>query len=155
MFAVAFATRLVFVWHSRQLPFFFSPIIDAQGYDSRAVELDHDGDLRSAVPQAPLYTMFLAANYFLFGHGYFAPRVVQCYMGAANCVMVQRLGARLSGRTAGIIAGFAAAVYGPLVFYETDLLREVLVIFLALALLLCLLRWRRADASVGPRRAGS
>ena len=144
VFAVAFAARLVFVWHSRQLPFFFSPIIDAQGYDSRAVELITTGISARPFDQAPLYTMFLAANYFLFGHGYLAPRVVQCLMGAASCVMVQRLGARLSGRTAGVIAGFAAGLYGPLVFYETDLLREVLVIFLALALLLCLLRWEES-----------
>ena len=141
VFAAAFAARLVFVWHSRQLPFFFSPLIDAQGYDSRAMELITTGVSRRPFPQAPLYTMFLAATYLVFGHGYLAPRVVQCLMGAASCVMVQRLGARLSGRTAGIVAGFAAALYGPLVFYETDLLREVLVIFLALALLLCLLRW--------------
>ena len=144
VFAVAFAARLVFVWHSRQLPFFFSPIIDAQGYDSRATELITTGISSRPFDQAPLYTAFLAANYFLFGHGYLAPRVVQSLMGAASCVMVLRLGTWLSGRTAGMIAGFAAALYGPLVFYETDLLREVLVIFLALALLLCLLRWEES-----------
>jgi len=141
VFAAAFAVRLIFVWHSRQLPFFFSPIIDAQGYDSRAAELLTTGSSVRTFDQAPLYAVFLAANYFLFGQGYLAPRIMQCLMGAASCVMVQRLGARLAGRTAGVIAGFAAALYGPLVFYETDLLREVLVIFLALALLLCLLRW--------------
>ena len=140
VFAAAFAARLVFVWHSRRLPFFFSPIIDAQAYDWRAAELVTTGISDRTVEQAPLYTVFLAANYLLFGQGYLAPRIVQCLMGAASCVMVQRLGARLAGRTAGVIAGFAAALYGPLVFYETDLLREVLVIFLALALLLCLLR---------------
>jgi 4-amino-4-deoxy-L-arabinose transferase-like glycosyltransferase len=138
--AVAFAARLIFVWHSRRLPFFFSPIIDANGYDSRAAELLTTGISVRTFDQAPLYPVFLAANYLLFGQGYLAPRIVQCLMGAASCVMVQRLGARLAGRTAGVIAGFAAALYGPLVFYETDLLREVLVIFLALALLLCLLR---------------
>jgi len=140
VFAAAVAARLIFVFHSQQLPFFFSPIIDAQGYDSRAAELLTTGISVRTFDQAPLYTVFLAANYFLFGQGYLAPRIVQCLMGAASCVMVQRLGARLAGRTAGLIAGFAAALYGPLVFYETDLLREVLVIFLALALLLCLLR---------------
>jgi 4-amino-4-deoxy-L-arabinose transferase-like glycosyltransferase len=144
VFVVAFAARLVFVWHSRQLPFFFSPIIDAQGYDSRAVELITTGISARPFDQAPLYTMFLAAIYAVFGHGYLAPRIVQSLMGAASCVMVLRLGTRLSGRTAGLIAGFAAALYGPLVFYETDLLREVLVIFLALALLLCLLRWEES-----------
>jgi 4-amino-4-deoxy-L-arabinose transferase-like glycosyltransferase len=141
VFAAAFAVRLIFVWHSRRLPFFFSPIIDAQGYDSQAAELITTGISGRPFDQAPLYTVFLAANYYIFGQGYLAPRIVQCLMGAASCVMVQRLGARLSGRTAGVIAGFAAALYGPLVFYETDLLREVLVVFLALALLLCLLRW--------------
>ncbi len=140
VFAAAFAARLIFVWHSRRLPFFFSPIIDAQGYDWRAAELLTTGISDRTFAQAPLYTVFLAANYFLFGQGYLAPRIVQCLMGAASCVMAQRLGARLAGRTAGVIAGFAAALYGPLVFYETDLLREVLVIFFALALLLCLLR---------------
>jgi len=141
VFAAALAARLIFVWHSRRLPFFFSPIIDANGYDSRAAELLTTGISARTFDQAPLYSVFLAANYFLFGQGYLAPRIVQCLMGAASCVMVQRLGARLAGRTASVIAGFAAALYGPLVFYETDLLREVLVIFLALALLLCLLRW--------------
>jgi 4-amino-4-deoxy-L-arabinose transferase-like glycosyltransferase len=140
VFAAAFAVRLIFVWHSGRLPFFFSPIIDAQGYDSQARALLTKGMFALTFDQAPLYTLFLAANYFLFGHGYLAPRIVQCLMGAASCVMVQRLGGRLAGRTAGVMAGFAGALYGPLVFYETDLLREVLVIFLALAVLLCLLR---------------
>ena len=141
IFAAAFAARLIFVWHSRSVPFFFSPIIDAQAYDSRAVELITTGFSARMLEQAPLYSVFLAANYWLFGHGYLAPRIVQCLMAAASCVMVQRLGARLAGRIAGVIAGLTAALYGPLVFYETDMLREVLVIFLALALLLCLLRW--------------
>jgi 4-amino-4-deoxy-L-arabinose transferase-like glycosyltransferase len=137
---VAFGARLIFVWHSRQVPFFFSPIIDAQGYDRRAAELLTTGISDRVFYQAPLYTVFLSANYLLFGHGYLAPRIVQALMGAASCVMVQRLGARLVGRGAGVIAGFAAALYGPLVFYETDLLRPVLIVFLTLALLLCLLR---------------
>ena len=84
VFAVACAARLVFVWHSRQLPFFFSPIIDAQGYDSRAVELITTGISARPFDQAPLYTMFLAANYFLVGHGYLAPR------GRRVCVSPQR-----------------------------------------------------------------
>jgi len=69
VFASAFAVRLIFVWHSRRVPFFFSPIIDANGYDSRAAELLTTGISARTFDQAPLYTMFLAANYFLLGRG--------------------------------------------------------------------------------------
>jgi hypothetical protein len=46
VFAAAFAARLIFVWHSRRLPFFFSPIIDAQRYDPRAMELIQNGGVK-------------------------------------------------------------------------------------------------------------
>lgn len=50
--------------------------------------------------------------------------VAQHLLGALCCVLVATLGARAVGRRAGLIAGLLAALSGPLIFAESQLLKE-------------------------------
>lgn len=141
VFLTALCVRLLYLWQARQVPFFDVPIIDAYMHDNRAMEMLAGGVKEEAFVQAPLYSAFLALVYKVAGHDYLAPRLAQCVIGAASCVMVQFIGRRVFGRVAGVVAGFMAAFYGPSVYFEGELLRPVLVVFLALATLLCLMKW--------------
>ena len=139
--AVALIVRLIYLWQIKSLPLFDAPIIDAEMYDQSAMNILHSVSENKAFYQAPLYSYFLALIYGVFGHNYLAPRLFQIAIGAVNCVMVMMIGERLFGRRAGLLAGCIAALYGPFIYFEGELLRPVLIIFLLLLMTLCVLHW--------------
>ncbi len=79
---------------------------------------------RSVFHQAPLYPYALAAAYALFGPGRSIAELLQLVLGALHAGLVFWLGRCLAGRSAGLIAGAAVALYGPLILYEGTLLRD-------------------------------
>jgi Flp pilus assembly protein TadD len=135
---VALAARLLHLWAVRDTPFFESPFIDSLMYDRLARQLAVDPLGDRVFYQAPLYPYFLALLTRLVGHSFLVPRVVQALLGSLSCLLIHLLGARVFSRRAGLLAGFAAALYGPFIFYDTELLRPSLIIFLSLLTLLWL-----------------
>jgi len=138
---IALVVRLIYLWQIKSIPFFEAPIIDAGMYDKSAMQILGSTVTKKAFYQAPLYSYFLALVYKIFGHNYLASRLFQSVMGAVNCVMIMLVGERLFGRREGLLAGCIAALYGPFIYFEGELLRPVLIIFLALLVILCILRW--------------
>jgi len=108
-------------------------------------ELYHDQWARAVVEgrsfiegpyfRAPLYPYFLAAVYAVFGHGYVVPQVAQCLIGSASCGLVFLIGRQAFGRTVGAVAGFAAASYWMLIYFDNELLLPVLDVFFDLLLI--------------------
>ena len=141
VFGIALVVRLIYVWQIRSMVFFDAPIIDAEMYDLNAMNLLQSVVGQKAFYHAPLYSYFLALLYRICGHNYLYPRLIQSTIGAVNCVMVALIGKRLFGRREGLLAGCIAALYGPLIHFENELLRPVLIIFLGLSMILCLLSW--------------
>ena len=141
VFGIALVVRLLYVWQIRSMVFFNAPIIDAEMYDRSAMNLLQSVVEHKPFYQAPLYTYFLALIYRIFGHSYLFPRLIQSAIGAVNCVMVALIGKRLFGRSQGLLAGCIAALYGPFIYFEGELLRPVLIIFLTLSMILCILSW--------------
>ena len=68
------------------------------------------------------YPFFLSCVYAVTGGAVVAAKVVQSVLGAATCALTCVLGRRLFGRTTGIVAGLITAFYGPLIFYDAELL---------------------------------
>ncbi|HVR38918.1 MAG TPA: tetratricopeptide repeat protein, partial [Thermoanaerobaculia bacterium] len=62
-------------------------------------------------------------------------RVVQSMLGALACVLVAKASARHFGRRAGIITGGILAIYAPLVWIDTSILAESLLLFLLACIL--------------------
>ena len=139
--AIALFVRLIYLWQIKSIPLFEAPIIDASMYDKSAMQILGSVTAKKAFYQAPLYSYFLALIYKIFGHNYLVPRLFQSLIGAVNCVMVMLVGERLFGRREGLLAGCIAALYGPLIYFEGELLRPVLIIFLVLLMILCILHW--------------
>jgi 4-amino-4-deoxy-L-arabinose transferase-like glycosyltransferase len=85
--------------------------------------------------QDPLYPYLMAVPYALFGPagGSRAVQVAQTLLGLASVVLVHLLALRSFGATAAVAAGLMAALYGPLLMYETVLLRAAVIGFCALA----------------------
>ena len=141
VFVIALVVRLIYIWQIKSIPLFDAPIVDAVMYDQSAMKIVRSTPVTKAFYQAPLYSYFLALIYKIFGHDYLLPRLFQSIIGAVNCVMIMRIGERLFGWRAGLLAGYIAAFYGPLIYFDGELLRPVLITFFGLLLLLAVLRW--------------
>ena len=138
IFALALGVRL---WYLHQLPAnptFDCPIMDADYHDRWARQIA-GGDWigHEVFFRAPLYPYFLGLLYRLFGPSYVLVRLVQFALGALTCVLTYLLGKKTCGQTAGVVAGVMAAFYGPMIFYDGELLLPVLETLLGTGLLVC------------------
>lgn len=148
--ALAVLLRLAHWWAVREEPFVGSQVVDSQEYDRWAQEIAA-GDWLGEEPffQAPLYPYFLAAVYTLFGHRYDAVYLLQIGLAAIGCWALYRAGRRISGPRLGIAAAALAAVYGPFLFYDVQLLKESLAVTAAAFLLWFLAAAREAERPAG------
>jgi len=113
------------------------PVQDASGYDILGMRLAEKGELsyedgKPTAHREPVYPLFLAVIYYLFGHSYFAVRFAQSLIGAFTCLTVYLLARSLVNERAGIISGAISAVYPFFVYYTGYLLTETLYTFLLL-----------------------
>ena len=140
--AVALAVRLLHVVFTAHLnPLSGDLTLDAAIYDRWARALLAGGDIGpTRLMQAPLYPWFLAAVYRIAGPSLTAVRLAQALLGTASAILVTLVTKRLfrSG-AASILAGAAAALYLPLIFYEGVLLPVTLIVFLNLLFVFLLL----------------
>lgn len=138
---LALAVRVLYDLQLRAAdPAFAQPMLDARWHVQWAMGIAQ-GDFwgTGVFFRAPLYPYALALVFHLFGPGLLVPRLVQAVFGAATAGLVYGLGDRLAGRDVGLLAGLAAALYGPLVYHDGELLLETLYLpLLAGGLLLAL-----------------
>ena len=141
IFIVAYVFRLAYIIEISDRPYFTAPAVDAEYHDQWAMDIA-DGEILRDEPffRAPLYPFFLGSIYALFGHDYFAARVVQALVGSLTAVLVYMLGKRLFSRRVGTIAGLTAASTGIIVYFEGELLIPVLLMPLDLGLIIMLLK---------------
>ena len=134
--AAAFGLRLVYLQQQRSNPIFDKPIMDEHYHDAWAQAIVA-GESFSDGPyfRAPLYPYLLAGIYRLAGHDYFTPRLVQSVLGALSCGLLFLVGRLAFTRAVGALAGFAAAGYWVLIYFDNELLIPSLVVFLDLLLL--------------------
>lgn len=115
--------------------------LDQQRFDQFALQISH-GDIlggKDIYSQSPLYPYFLASIYKLFGHHYIMARIFQMIMGAGTCVLLYLIGSRIFNKTVGVISGIICSLYGVLIFYEGELLRVTMLVFLTVLLVFSLL----------------
>jgi 4-amino-4-deoxy-L-arabinose transferase-like glycosyltransferase len=122
------------------------PESDMKGYDERALlfmeeqSFDYGGQFNGSTYRPPVYILFLAAIYKLFGHSYQAVYVIQALLSVACLGLIYLLAARLWNRTVGTIALALSAFYVPFVGYSGILLAEIPFLLLLLGFSYCALR---------------
>jgi tetratricopeptide (TPR) repeat protein len=146
LFVAALALRLAIVAESRDGLRFQAPLVDAKTYDDSARAIAARGPAALEVPyyQPPLYPMLLGALYAVGGTGVLPPRVLQAILGAVTTMLVFAIASRIAGRRAGWIGALLFAGYGPVLFYEGELLPTTFVLAATTGALLLLLM---ADAT--------
>ncbi len=114
-------------------PSFFVPVVDAQVYHDAAVQFAAGGELADGpFWQPPIFPFMLGLLYAIVGSEVLLARIVLALMAVGSCVLVWRLGAQAYDNTSGVVAGIMLALYGPFLFFSTQLLPVGLAIFLNL-----------------------
>ena len=142
LFLIAYGVRLAYVLEISDMPYFSAPGVDAEYHDSWAMNIAR-GDFTFAEGpffRAPFYPFFLGAVYAVFGHDYFLIRIIQALIGSFTCVLIYLLGRKLFNERTGLIAGYAAAFTGIIVYFDAELLLPVLLLPLYLSLILLWLK---------------
>ncbi|MHC4645164.1 MAG: tetratricopeptide repeat protein [Planctomycetota bacterium] len=140
IFGLAVFLRGLYLYDSSDNPTFSAPIVDSLTYDQMARGLVAGRGLTHEFFWQPLfYPLFLSLVYLLTGSSVLWARVIQVVLGGMTSVLSWRLGAKLLGRPAGILAGVITAVYLPLVFFEGELLAVGWAAFCGVALVLAFL----------------
>ena len=148
IFIFAFAIRFIYLQEMRSSPLFDTPTMDAEYHDQWAQSILKGEDFTGGVFfRAPLYPYFLAAVYKLFGHNYFAIRLIQFIIGSLSCVLVYLLGRKVFNSRVAIIAGVMASLYGVMIYYDGELLLPVLEVFLNLLFLYACIKAREKNSS--------
>jgi len=151
IFLLALAVRLLYLWDVSDSPVFRTPIVDAGTYDELARGLSERGTITETFFWQPFfYPAFLAVVYFLTQGSIVGAKVLQMILGSATCVLTWQFGRRVFGPPIGVLAGVIAALHGPLIFFDGELLATGWACFWSVALLTLLLRVT-GDARAGDR----
>lgn len=131
-FVATLLVRIVYVLSLRQSPFFSGLIVDAQWHDQWAWDWARGAWSMGghAFFRAPLYPFFLSLIYRVFGHDLLAVRIVQAVVGASTVAALTGCGWRIGGKRMALWAAAIGALYGPLIFFDGELLIPNLLVAL-------------------------
>jgi Tfp pilus assembly protein PilF len=143
VFAVALFVRLVYLYQMSSSPTFLLPIIDSDVYDVLARTLMNDEPMSSEFFWQPFfYPFFLSKVYKLCAGSILWAKVLQMFLGAFTCVLVYEIGTKIAGRKVGLLAAIITTFYGPLVFFNGELLATGWAAFWAAAIVLAFIKLR-------------
>jgi len=130
IFTLALLVRAAYIKQLQSTPLWSDLTVDLGYYHDWALRIAA-GDWvgKDLFEQSPLYAYFLAILYKVFGAGLLMPRLIQIVVGSATCVLIYKTGRLVFSPAAGLIAGLMGAIYGPFLFYDGMLMKEVFAVF--------------------------
>lgn len=133
--------RIIFFFKFKATLFYLYPVLDAQYYDELAQSIAKGHIIqKTAFFMGPFYPYFLGLIYYIFGHSFAIPRIIQMLMGLANITLAYYIGLRVFKlRSAACLAALGIALYRPQIFFEQTLLMEVMVSTFILSVIFLLL----------------
>jgi 4-amino-4-deoxy-L-arabinose transferase-like glycosyltransferase len=139
IFFLAFAFRFFYLNQLTQSPFFNFPLVDEFEYHRWALNILSGNLLWNVIPyHGPVYPYILAGLYKIFGPYLYAARFFGAIVSSLTCVLLGHICWETMGRKAGIIAGIAAGLYWPFIYWSGEVVVETLVILLNLVVFLLL-----------------
>ncbi len=141
IFVIAFVIRFVYLTEfTHNSPFSSYLYLDALRYDSWAQGIAFGiKQVMEPAFRAPLYPLFLAAIYKIFGHNLFTARLVQMLVSSLICVLIYSIALKVFDKRVAAISGLIGAVYGPFVYWAGEILIVTFIVFLDLVMLLFML----------------
>jgi len=142
----AFALRALYIWQAWSHPAVRIPVIDAEAYRARALQILEGDWLGEAVYYLdPLYPFFLALVYAVVPEDSIFVLFAQAALDACSAVLLMVVARRVFDGPTALVAGGIAATYSIFFYYSALLLKAPLMIFLMVAALHFVLRAADAD----------
>ena len=137
IFLLALALRLLYLDDVADLVVLRQPLVDAQAYDDWAVKIAGGDWVGSTVfYQDPLYPYLLAVFYAVIGRKLMWVYALQCVLGAAGVFPLYGLARRsLGDRRVGLLAALLWAGYKVEFFFDVQIEKASLTLFMMLTLL--------------------
>jgi Tfp pilus assembly protein PilF/asparagine N-glycosylation enzyme membrane subunit Stt3 len=146
IFSLALTVRFIYLYESSANPSFQAPIVDSDFYDEIAREFAAGKGIgRRFFWQPFFYPFFLAVVYFFSGNSIIVAKIIQMLLGSLTCALNYILGEKIFNRQTGIIAGLITVFYGPMIFYESELLATGWAALWSLVLVLFFLKTKETD----------
>ena len=126
IFWAALIIRLIYISFLKE-GYYFS---DFRSYEQAALSLLSGDGFGAEYDRPPLYPIFLAGNYLLFGAHFFPVRVVQAILAALGSCLIYRISSCTLNERAGRIAGWVSVFYPYYIFISGLLYPTLLSAFL-------------------------
>ncbi|MDD4979747.1 MAG: glycosyltransferase family 39 protein [Candidatus Omnitrophica bacterium] len=150
LFLLALFVRLIYLFSFPQFPLDGSQYKDDLQYIGIAKNiLSGNGFsydyVNPTAARAPIYPLFLAVTYFIFGYdNHNMARILQAIIGAVSCLLIYFIAKKLYSSSIGFYAALLTGIYPSLIGYTGLLYSETLAAFLlSLAILFYLLSNKR------------
>ena len=138
---LALSVRLIYIYESSANPSFAAPTVDSGTYDELARLVTSGKEMNYEFFWQPFfYPVFLSVVYSASNSSIVCAKLVQVLLGCVTCLLTYLLGKQIFNRTTGAIAAVTTALYGPLIFFETELLASGWTAFWSLTLILLFLK---------------
>lgn len=131
LFLMALFIRLIYIFLGDQFPLMNDDlqyniiaknILDGNGFSYDSTE--------PTAARGPVYPLFLAATYFVFGYDYNVVRILQSIIGAITCLFIYLIAKKLYNHIIGFYASVTVSIYPSLIGYSGLLYSETLAAFL-------------------------
>ncbi|MDD4496070.1 MAG: glycosyltransferase family 39 protein [Eubacteriales bacterium] len=129
------AVRLVFSFDNNKALF-----LDIEVFKNEANLILDSGLSALKMYHAPLYPLFIAGVFGLFGRSLIYVYIVQSLLGTANTFLIYIIGKNAFDKRIGLISAALSLLYWPLQLYSGILLSETLFIFLIMLGVYCSLK---------------
>ena len=145
LLALAWSVRFAYLLETSDHPAFRLPLVDAGEYHSIARAWSAgQRPLEKLAWQPWFYPLALAQLYQVTGPSVWAAKLLQITVGSATCLLVAALAFALWPRPAvRWTAGLIAALYGPMIHYDGELLAEPWAALALVAAALAAVRYRQ------------
>ena len=136
IFLFALAVRLYLLYDLADNPSFDYPLVDAGAHHRLALALQESNTIPTNLFwRSVFYPLYLGASYFVTGSSIVGVKLFQAFLGALTCFVTYQVGRRAFGHACGVAAGLITALYGPLLFWESELVAVGWAAFWSVALL--------------------
>lgn len=135
IFFTALAIRLIHITFLKE-GFYFS---DFEAYDRGAHSLMAGQGFGPEYDRPPLYPLFLAANYLIFGVHLYSIRIIQALLGAFSSVLVFFITDRILGKNPANIAAWISVFYPYYIFIAGLLYPTLITTFFLICMIYFLL----------------
>lgn len=142
IFALALCLRLAYLYEISDIPSFEHPIVDSEKYSNMARALAAGKGMSQELFwfwQPFFYPFFLSVVYRFGNSSILCAKVIQALLGSFTCLLTYWLGKKVFNPAAGLIAALIVVFYGPLIFFESELLASGWASFWSLVLVLLFL----------------